>query len=97
LVRKDSSYNFELDTTKWALAIEGIKSLTIFKKKPLTIKLIIDKTINTKLVDSFKLKSKGKKEYEFLFYDESNMSRFIFTCRNIFHSLKRSFMVINMS
>ena len=89
--------NLELEKAKWALAIESIKSVNLFKKKPFCIKLIIDKSINTKLVDTYKLKSKGKKEYEFIFYYESDMSRFIFTVRKIFYDLKKVFSVINMT
>jgi hypothetical protein len=89
--------HFELEKQKWALAIESIKSLSLIKKKPLTLKMFIDVSVNTKIVEENKLKLKNKKEREFLFYNENDIKQFIYQCRRIFQNLKKTFLVVNIS
>lgn len=88
---------FIIDSEKWALAIESIKSLTVLKKKKLTIKMFLDKNTNKKVVEENKLKLKNKKEREFLFYYEDDLRQFIFQCRRIFQNIKKSLLSVNFS
>lgn len=89
--------HFELGEEKWAVAIESIKSLMILKKKPLTIKLYIDKTINKKIVEANKMKLKNKPEQEFVFYYDNDMKNFIFECRRLTNMLKKSILPVSIS
>jgi hypothetical protein len=88
---------FEIEKLKWALAIESIKSISVTKKKPLSLKIFIDKSVNTKLVEDNKLKLKNKKEREFVFYNENDLKQFIWCCRRIYTILKKTFLVVSFS
>ncbi len=89
--------HFEIEKQKWALAIESIKSLSILKGSPNTLKMSIDKSTNQKIVDEFKMKLKNKKERKFLFYYNEDIKHFIFQCRRIYNNLKNSFLLVNES
>jgi hypothetical protein len=97
IITKENSLHYEIEEQKWALAIESIKSLTAFKKKKLTLKMLLDKTINKKVVESNKLKLKNKKEREFLFYYDEDMKNFIFQCRTLFYKIKKNCLPVNLS
>lgn len=89
--------HFEIEKLKWALAIESIKSISVTNKKTMSLKMFIDKSLNSKLVEESKLKLKNKKEREFLFYSEKNLKEFISSCRRIYTSLKKNFLVVSYS
>jgi hypothetical protein len=89
--------HFEIEKLKWALAIESIKSISVTKKKPMSLKMFIDKSLNSKIVDESKLKMKNKKEREFLFYNENDLKEFICSCRIIYKFLKKNFLVVSYS
>jgi hypothetical protein len=89
--------HFEIEKLKWALAIESIKSISVTNKKTMSLKMFIDKSLNSKLVEESKLKLKNKKEREFLFYSEKNLKEFISCCRRIYTSLKKTFLVVSYS
>ncbi len=87
---------FELDEIKWAMAIDSIKSMTVYKKKPLEIKIILDKTINKKIVEENKLKLKNKSERIFLLYNNDDYKQFIFDIRRILYKNKQTILQIKL-
>ena len=85
---------FELEDTKWALSIDSIKSITLYKKKPLEIKFIIDKNINKKIVEENKFKMKNKSERIFLLYNNEDYNKFVFEMRRLYLISKKSYLNI---
>ena len=78
------------------MAIDSIKSMIVYKKKPLEIKLNLDKTINKKIVEENKLKLKNKSERIFLLYNNDDYKQFIFDIRRILYKNKQTFLQIKM-
>ncbi len=79
---------FEIDEIKRAMVRDSIKTIVIYKKKPLEIKLLLDKTINKKIVEENKLKLKNKSERIFLLYNNDDFKQFIFDIRIIYYTNK---------
>lgn len=78
------------------MAIESIKNMIIYKKKPLEIKLILDKAINKKIVEESKMKLKNKSERVFLLYTNEDYKQFIFNIRRIYNFRKNSLLQIKI-
>lgn len=87
---------FEIDEIKWAMAIESIKTMVIYKKKALEIKLLLDKNINKKVVEENKMKLKNKSERVFLLYSNEDYKQFIFHIRRLYYFRKTSFLQIKL-
>ena len=73
-----------IDTVKWAIAIESLVSLFVYKKKQETLKLNMNVTTNKKMVSENKLKFKNKKEMELIFNCKSDFGVFIFNIKRLF-------------
>jgi hypothetical protein len=89
--------NFEVEKVNWALAIDSVKSVVLFKKNPLQLKLLIDKTINKTVVEQNSLKLKNKKERVFLFYSNGDLKRFLFCLRRLYLQVKKINLSISLS
>ena len=87
---------FEIDETKWGMAIDSIKTMIIYKKKPLEIKLMLDKNINKKIVEENKIKLKNKSERVFLFYNNDDYKQFIFDIRRLLYKNKQTILQMKL-
>ncbi len=90
--------NFEVESEKWALAIESISSISVSKKNRKLLRMQIDRNLNNKIIVQNKLQlKKNKSEREFIFYYEKDLKKFLFQIRRIYTNLKNSFLIINLS
>ena len=86
-----------IDTVKWAIAIESLISLVVYKKKPETLKLNMNVSTNKKLVSENKLKFKNKKEMELIFNSQTDFRSFIFNIKRLFYNLTKKDLTLSMS
>lgn len=83
-----------IDSVKWAIAINSLLSIFVFKKNPLNLKLNVNTTVNKKLVQENKLKLKNKKDMELVFNNEMDFKLFIFHLRRIYYQLERKHLIL---
>lgn len=83
-----------IDSVKWAIAINSLLSIFVYKKQPLYLKLNLNTTMNKTLVKENKLKLKDKKDMELLFNNEVDFKSFIFHLRRIFYQLEHKPLIL---